>query len=237
MSLRAFVADDSDYDVGAITEGINKWSFETSVDVIVSNCAKLTKSCVAQAAQADILFLDIEMPSMDGIEFARLVREKNENVAIVFVTNHSEFALTGYDVQAVGYIVKPIKSNQLKRVLDIAYKRIGAGSTGRIALNRRTATDYYLPDDIIYVEVQNHNCIVVTKKERITYSMSLAELKDALPSPPFVQCHRSYYINANHVKSCDRKSVAMSNGETALVSKRYFYELKEILIESMTKGY
>ena len=120
--MRIAVCDDEDQFRFQLRDAIDKIS--ASMDVIIdtfSDGRKLLERF--DANPYDVLFLDIEMPAMDGITLAKKLRERSENVFIVFLTSHVEYALEGYEVNALRYLTKPIREDKLREVLVHVMKK------------------------------------------------------------------------------------------------------------------
>lgn len=161
----------------------------------------------------DLLLLDIEMPGMDGMELAKRLRQAGEGIGIIFVTGNPDFALEGYDLEAVSYIMKPVRRERLRTALD----------RGRDRLLRRAAVLIPLPggeverlyvSDICFLESDGHMSFVWKKDgTRLVSKAGIQQLEQELLdcSDAFFKPHRSYFINLGHVERIGKKDVRMSN--------------------------
>lgn len=147
-----------------------------------------------------LIFMDIELLGMDGMTAAKKLREKNEEVSIIFVTNLSQYAIQGYEVQAFDFIVKPLqyytflmKFNRFLSFHNMSGKEIW--------LSMREEKRAINSDKIIYIEVMKHMLTYhMANGEEISCSGTLSSIREQLQGYSFVQCNRSCLVNLQYVK-------------------------------------
>lgn len=149
----------------------------------------------------DVLFMDIEMIKLDGIDTAKEIRKHDKEMIIIFVTAHESFALQSYEVQAFDYMLKN-KMNQLPR----KYDRIMTTIQERIKTNARTVLVgsknelvKVFVNDIYYVEVDSHRSTVHTRTGEISHSEKISTMEELLSDYNFVRCHNSFLVNLDKV--------------------------------------
>lgn len=200
---------------------------------IYSNGSELVEHYVPKW---DIVFLDIDMPGMDGISVAKSIRETDSTVGIMFVTNLAQYAIKGYEVQALDYILKPVSyyalSMKLKRVIGML-----TNNSKSILLNKDGAVYKININNIFYIEVVNHSIIYHTSDGQLQYTgnNSLTKISKELEDYGFVRCHNSYLINLRHVKGLIEDSVQVS-GELIPVSRNRKKDLMDALLAMVKKG-
>ena len=118
------ICDDSQADVEYIAKLVKEWAKDKIVVIKTYPSAEAFMFNYAEEKDFDILLLDIEMGKMDGVTMAKAIRQDNESVQIVFITGYSEYIADGYDVAALHYLIKPVKTEQLLSVLDRAAERL-----------------------------------------------------------------------------------------------------------------
>lgn len=166
---------------------------------------------------AHLIFLDICMPGIDGMDTAKKLRELNCLAEIVFLTATADYALEGYDVQAAGYLVKPIEEYKLKDILrHVFWKQ----RQTRIEIKCGRQYRYPAINDIMYIESSNHKAIIcLADGSRISTIEKISTLKERINDSHFLQCHQSYLVNMNYIVDID-KNVILSNGKEIAISVR-----------------
>jgi len=150
----------------------------------------------------DLLFMDIRLPDMLGIDAAREIRKIDENVMIVFVTNLTQYAIDGYEVDAFDYLLKPLLygpfSLKLKRILNILNRK-----SEKRWLTLRTKQEVYRLDaaSILYIEVSGHDLIFHTDDGEYRVWGTLSKYEHELEGEPFSRCNACYLVNLKYVSS------------------------------------
>ncbi|MBO4460265.1 MAG: response regulator transcription factor [Clostridiales bacterium] len=178
----------------------------------------------------DLLFLDIEMPEVDGITLARKLRSLSDKVYIVFLTSHVEYALEGYEVNALRYLTKPVNIDKLKEVLTYVQEREGAS---RQIIIREDGEEVVIDiNDVIYMEAMNQNVRIVTSSGEHVIRYNLGDFESQLKNDGFYRIHRGYLISLSKVKKLAKGDVIMDMGagEASLpVSRSNLKGLKDAL--------
>lgn len=177
----------------------------------------------------DLVFLDIEMPEIDGISLARKLREWSRDVPIVFLTSHIEYALEGYEVNALRYLTKPIRSEKLQELLDYVQERIQEQRT--LWLKTDMGEERVLVKEILYLEAQNQNILIRTAERDYLVRYNLGEYEKELSADGFFRIHRGYLVSLRHIKSLGRHEVTLSGSTILPVSRTKEKALKEALFQ------
>ncbi len=157
---------------------------------------------------ADILFLDIQVPDMLGIDVARKIREKDPRVMIIFITMLTQYAIEGYSVGSFDYVLKPVRYEEFATKLDRAC-RVLAHQSSDVTLEVRTKEEVRRinANDITYIEVANHDILIHTGTETIRQWGSLKQFEDQLAGAHFVRCNACYLVNLKYVRSLNGDTV------------------------------
>lgn len=166
----------------------------------------------------NLAFLDIEMAELNGMEVARIVREKAPQLELVFATAYAEYAIEGYEVQALDYLLKPINLEKITRVLT-RYLEEQPEEAAYIIVDIDGLSSRLNLDDMIYAEANSGEVIVVLENQTLNIKMSLADFEKKLDER-FVSTHRSYLVNLQFISRLLKKDVALSNGTTIPLSRR-----------------
>ena len=150
---------------------------------------------------ADLLFLDIYMKKMNGMEVARRLRKSNHNGPIVFLTASPDFAIESYEVQASGYILKPFDVEKIKELTGRLLKR---EQRRRVEIKSRRQYRYPYTDEIIYAESEGH--LVRTHLldgSEIIAQEKLGDLENRISERRFLRCHQSYLVNMDYISDAE----------------------------------
>jgi two-component system LytT family response regulator len=208
---------------------------------IISECESGEEGMkVIEETHPDIVFLDVEMPRMNG--FTMLQRLTNRNFELIFTTAYDHYAIKAIRYSALDYLVKPVVVEDLKesvkrakekreqtipnaRVETLLHNLLDEKNLhSRIAIPSMEGLQFVETNDIIYLEAEsNYSVLWLKSAPKMTVSKTLKDFEDLLPSHVFFRIHHSYIINKNHVQKYLRGEggqVIMSNGMTLDVSRR-----------------
>ena len=167
----------------------------------------------------DLLFLDIRVPDMSGMEVAHRIREADQNVMIIFVTNLTQYAIEGYSVNAFDYILKPLAYNSFSSKLERALRMLSYRSSDiTLDLRTRDGGRRVSADSITYIEISNHDIIVHVGAEQIRQWGTLSKLEAQLREAHFVRCSSSYLVNLKYVHKV-RGDQLLVGGDTLSISR------------------
>lgn len=147
----------------------------------------------------DVVFMDIMMPGINGMETAKRLRKMDNMVTLIFVTNLAKFAVKGYEVDAIDFIVKPVVYDSFKMKMDKAVKIATSYSLKKIVIHNALGTTIIAPMDIYYIEVYNHNLIYYTKDGQIESYGTLGSLEKELKEYNFSRASSSFLVNLRYV--------------------------------------
>lgn len=177
----------------------------------------------------DILLLDIQMAKMDGVELAKHIRADNEEMQIIFITGFADFVGEGYEVSALHYLMKPVKEENLYKVLNKARQRLGVKEKA-LFLNVDREHVRILLKDILYIEAQGHYVMIKTLEQEYRVKRTLSELMDSLDES-FFRCQRSFIVGVRHVVKSNRKTVFVDGGHELPLSRGLYEKLNEAIID------
>lgn len=189
--------------------------------------------------QIDCLFLDIEMPGMDGFRF--LGKLASKTFEIVFVTAYSEYAIQAIRERAFDYLLKPVDGEDLDRVLTKLESQKPNGSThsksGKVILNTDQELHLIDPDEIIYCQSEgSYSWVIAESGNKILVSKNLKHLEQILPEQQFYRIHHSYLVNVRRINLLDKShsSVILDSGVSLPLSRLRKKEFLEVLKSNLT---
>ena len=177
----------------------------------------------------DILFLDIQMSGIDGMETARELRKKDKKVILIFVTAVEEYVFQAFDVGAFNYIVKPIDDGKFSDVLHRAVDEWSSQNINEkepeeryVLINNSGVHTKVILDEIVYAEVFNRKVVIHKLDGEIEYYGKMSDL-ESLAGDSFFRPHRAYLINFKYVEKYDATTIYLERG-TALMAKQNYPE-------------
>lgn len=175
----------------------------------------------------DAVFLDMEMDGINGIEAGMFLREIDEYVIIIFVTNHSKYMIDSFKCEPFRFIVKPIKFEDIENVCNEIFKKISKRRKKFLLLeNKSTIKVYY--EDIVFFESQNHHILVYTKDGVYKTRKSMNGIYKDIPPLMFIRTHNSFIVNFNYIKLIKNNEVVLHNyNKNIPISRTYKKTMKE----------
>jgi len=171
----------------------------------------------------EIIFLDIEMKQLDGIETARRIRIKNESAVIIFVTSHPDFVFQGYEVRALNYIMKPYNKEKILEVIHIALKDLNLAGEQYYMIETRGKMLRLPLSRVKYFFSDKRSITAVTADSAHVFYGKLNEVELEVP-PHFIRIHNRYLINIQYLQSIEGNS-AVIDAELLPVSRAFKQEL------------
>ncbi|WEV59092.1 LytTR family DNA-binding domain-containing protein [Bifidobacterium sp. ESL0728] len=218
-SIRIGVVEDEPAACQKVLDYLNRYQSENSENFTVSVFDDGAKIVEGYRPIYDILLLDIEMKQMDGMEAARRIRKVDSSVVIVFITNASQYAINGYEVQALSYLLKPVPyfafSQEIKRSIETV-RRQADDSMLFEAGSQRTRVEL---KSIVYIESIRHTIIIHTLDGKLSITSTLKELEAQLDGHDFFRSNSCYLVNLRHVTGIEDQDCIMSNGERLRISR------------------
>lgn len=179
----------------------------------------------------DLIFLDIEMPQLDGMETAQILRKNHKNEYIIFLTSHSELMAEAFKVKAFRFLEKPIELNTFREAVTMAEKEILSNEKLTISMKGQLKVIYL--KDIVYIEAFGDGTYIYTNEEVIESKNTLKYWNEKLGTEHFFQTHKSYIVALRYVKKIDSVKVKMQSvcrEEEIPVSRRKKTQLKDAVL-------
>jgi two-component system, LytTR family, response regulator len=210
--MRCVIIDDEPYALDLIKDYTERTPFLTLADAF-SNPYKALD--FLNRVPVDLVFLDINMPELSGIQ---LIRSLQSPPMIVFTTAYPEFAAESYEYNAIDYLVKPIKYERFLKAVNKA-SVIFHSNSASVGFDSKVTTDHkddsifiksgtqlvkLNPDDILYVEAAGNYMQFIAKDKRVMSLLTMKEVLELLPSDNFVRIHKSYIISLKHLTAIER---------------------------------
>ncbi len=216
---------------------------------VIAECANGFEAVKGVAElHPDLLFLDIQMPKLNGFEVVDLI---HEDIAVVFVTAFDEYALKAFEIHAADYLLKPFSTDRLALALQHAKDQLSRGTTkgtkklaeeslvhggpvDRLVIRDGSRVDIVPVDRVEYIEAQDDYVRVVSEGKKLFKKTTMNTIETMLDSRRFVRIHRSYLLNIDQLEKLElygkeNRLAILKNGARLAVSRRGYGRLKELL--------
>lgn len=184
----------------------------------------------------DIIFLDIEMDGLNGIETAKELRSVDESAIIIFVTSHTDYVYESFEVMPFRFLVKPVEFDKFKEVLMAAYNKIKKENKFLYFTVERSVIRLN-SNEIYYMESQKRILLIHTNNSTYKVYGKLADYEKLLYRNDFISVHKSYLVNLNHVVEININSLKMVNGDIVPISENRRKYAKEEHMKFVLRSY
>ncbi|MGN6640103.1 MAG: LytR/AlgR family response regulator transcription factor [Mucilaginibacter sp.] len=232
MSIRCMIIDDEPLACKGMEEYISEVEFLSLVNI----CDNAVKAyALLFSEKVDLIFLDIEMPKLTGIEFLRSLKNAP---AVIFTTAYPDYALQGYELDVIDYLVKPVSFPRFLKAANKARDFLLGRNIGRenvidkdhffLKVNSKFEKIFY--DEVLYVEaMQNYVAIHLPGKKMISY-MTISHVEGQLPEQLFMRVHKSYIVSLAKIQ-CIEGNTVIINQQQIPVSRNLKEDLKAKVVD------
>lgn len=216
-TIRCLIVDDEP----PAREIIRRYIQEVPTLELAGECANALQAfALLQQQQVDLLFLDIRMPQINGNDFLKTLKNPPK---VIFTTAYTEYALEGYELDVVDYLMKPIPFDRFLKAVNKAYQQaIVKHDVSAPAEEKNESFVYFRADrkmvkvmlhDIRYIESMKDYVKVFTKDSTIITKQSISSVEEMLPEREFVRVHRSYIVSLKHIKTFTSELIEIDKAE------------------------
>lgn len=229
--MKIAVCEDNPVEAGEMERILKNWAEKRNMDLTVIWYPTAEAFWFAYEEKVfDALFLDIQMPGEDGISLAGKLRERGDDIPIVFVTGMEDYISQGYDVEAIHYLLKPVQEEKAEQCMERICRRQGQAETV-VLLDTEEGIIKLRQSAIIKIEVFGRECTYTTSEGSYRTARSMKQALEGLSPKCFVSCHRGVLVNLQRVESISHDKVVLSGGVTAPISRRRYRELNRAFID------
>lgn len=187
----------------------------------------------------DLIFLDIQMDGINGIETAKAVREYDRKAVIIFVTAVKEYVFEAFDVGAFHYLLKPIGEEKFAEVFENAVREIRERQIQKempaLFIKTKNKSYTFNQNEIIFIESEMKKAAIHTTKHTIEVYAVMNELQKKLGNS-FYRCHRGYLVNMAHITEYSSDMIEMDNGEMVYLAKEKYQEFVKVYMRYLRNG-
>lgn len=231
--MRIAICEDNREHLEILEEMINRWAQKEDEQAVIGcyQSAEQFLFCMKDEPHYDLAFLDIQMSKINGLQLAKMIREEDRLILIVFTTALKKYAPKGYEVSAFRYLIKPLQEDEVFQALMKARQMIEDRKQEAVIVTRGDESRRIFKDDIYYIEVDNHHIILHLKDETIRFKAKLKVFETQFREPQFCKCHRSYIVNLQYTGKISREGVEIDGKETLPISKSRWEALNHCYME------
>ena len=235
-AIKIAVCDDQEQYIDMLMKHVEHYGNEvdTEFNITVYNSGrKLIDDIKTDSKMYDIVLLDVEMPEINGLKTAEAIRQMSEDIILCFVTGHEQYTREAYQVEALGYIVKPVAYSKLKKLLRRAVIIVNYEQEHRKSGERYievpVSGDKRIVDvrTIKYIEKNRNQCILHFSDSEIICYESLKKMYSRLDNELFVYSHQGYIVNFNEIKEVKENVICLGRNVEVPVSRRRYKEVRD----------
>lgn len=226
MPIKIAICDDNKEDMALLSDALVEYDplFEITN---FTNGKTLVEEILDNHFVADLLFLDIYMPEMDGILTAKKIRDKMKDVKIIFHSSSKDHYSQAYEVFAFNYIEKPFHKERLYAVLDRAIEELRKERSYKISIQYKGAVQTVDYRDILYIESNNKMLLFHLTDGKVPQCYGkLDKIVDKVSEQLFIRCHQSFIVNLSHVKEMKENYLRIGK-DTINISRKYMKDVKD----------
>lgn len=204
---------------------------KVGIEVSIWNTGEALYRDLMKNKSVDLLFLDIELVSTDGIQIGKLIRHEleNQDIGIVYISAKSSYALELFKIHPLDFLIKPVKMQDISDTIDEALRLYNRYNT--VFEYRTNGYNCKIPyKDIIYFYSENKKINMVTAAQTIQFTGKIKDLAGIMPGN-FIQIHQSYIINMNHMSECSYELVKMNGGASLNISQPYRKQVRKHIMD------
>lgn len=218
--LKIAIVEDDDITIRQLCDFVNQYGKEQNQEIEIITFRDGSEIITDYQPIYDIILLDIEMPKVNGMDAAEQIRQHDEDVVLVFITNMVQYAIRGYSVRALDFVVKPVNYYTFSLKLTRAISRVKKRKSGKTILLALTDGIKRLDTkQIYYVEIQNRMLHYHTEDGEYIVRGTMQNAEKELKDFGFVKCNYWYLVNLRYVSEI-RKDVAVVAGNELEISRR-----------------
>lgn len=231
--LKFAICDDEPFMAEEISDRLSKYMAEKSITSYCVSSFPDGRALLESTCDFDLIFLDIQMGRPDGMETAWALRKRKNHSLLVFVTVLKECVYDVFEVEAFGYLLKPLDGTHFERTMDRAVRTLAQRADKNLIVQKGISCQVIPLSQIIYCEVQGRKIYIHQNNGKVVdYYNKLQDLERRVDGR-FFKCHRSYLVNLDYVRGCHAGQITLSQGGEIPVSRLRERDLTQALLRCM----
>lgn len=220
IMIKVAIVEDTKNERDVLVGMLNKYELNSKHKFLISVFESGIEFLANYTSDFDIIFMDIGLPGLNGMETAKKLREMDKNVNLIFVTNMAQYAVKGYEVDALAFLIKPLTYYYFKMMLTKAINRVEINGKKGILIQTEDGMKKIITDELLYIEVYNHYLTYKTFEKDYVIRQALSKVEKELLPLGFARCNNCYLVNLKYVKAIKTDSVVVENNELRMSRSR-----------------
>lgn len=231
--IHIVICDDEKYMLDQIRAMVKFFFKKKNIEISISQLSS-GEELLRYDKIIDILFLDIQMKHMNGMETAKRLRNRNYKGFLIFITILKEMVFDSFEVQAYDYLIKPIQKEQFEKTMERLLNSIEENARkDSLFIQKGNESSIIFFDDIIFCEIINRKVYLHLKNSEVLDYYEKMETLEKKLDKRFFRCHRSYLINLKYLKSYNNNMASMADGKIIPISRLRSREFSEVILQYM----
>lgn len=233
--IKFAICDDEPFMAKEVSEYISDYMKEKSdLNYHISSFYS-GRSLLESPCDFDVIFLDIKMEELNGMNTAKLLRQRKHNGLLIFITILKDYVFDAFEVQAYDYLMKPLSHTKFKKTMSRAMVTLEQRAAKSILLQSGNCCKVIPLSQIVYCEVQGRKIYIHQEDQTVTTHCDKLEHFEQRVDKRFFRCHRSYLVNLDHVRGSHNGQITLSQGSKIPVSRLREHTLTQALLQHMTE--
>lgn len=194
------------------------------------------KSLLTDNRTYDLIFMDYQMQEMNGIDVIDIIRKRNDNTAVIFISSYKEKVFDSLKVQTYRFLVKPLNIDKLYEALNAFILMYNKDKFLLLRNDKLDIMERVYERSVIYAEADNMYCKIRTYDNTYVLKKTLSSFEEALQSDFFYRVHRSYLVNLKYILNYSQSEILLENNEKALLAKNRYHKFQKAYIEYLKRS-
>ena len=241
--IKTAIIEDNEIHAGLLEKYLLKWSRYRQVPLEINRYLSAEEFLFEwePGLGFSVLFIDIQMYEINGIDLAKKKKKKDNEINIIFTTGITGYMAEGYEVEALHYLVKPINEDKIYKCMDKVFNK--RKNINYIIVHSKGGIHKLDTSQINYIEARGHGCVIeiFTKENNLKQvkqtevSESISELETLLPKQGFIKCHRSYLCSIQNIHHIGKTEIIFDTGSHIPVSRRLHKDVNQAFIQYFSR--